>query len=212
MTDLPAPVNISALARQSGLSRTTVRQRLKNGWKPEDLVPVEPIEIRPNFHDVTTPSTPRRSGGGRSWLLALTCLALGLALAGVGLVINATYAANLGRTMDESALLAALGLAVDGGAVILLSVAARLWQARHPLWSLIAFVAWVGFTVPSMIATASFTSTAIGDHAAGRTAVIEQAMDQRSQRAEAVASAKAAGANPIGARGQERGRGGEHAR
>jgi hypothetical protein len=142
----------------------------------------------------------------------LTCGALGLALAGVGLVINANYAASLGRTVDESALLAALGLAVDGGAVILLSVSARLWQARHRLWSGVAFASWLGFTSASMIATAGFTSQSIGDHAAGRGAAIEQASDHRTQRAEAIEIAKAAVANAMTARDHECGKVGENCR
>jgi hypothetical protein len=57
-----------------------------------------------------------------------------------------------------------------------------------------------------MIATAGFTSQSIGDHAAGRSAVIEQAIDLRTQRADAIAAAKQAVANAITARGQECGK------
>src|SRR5262245_21858070 len=196
-------VNISDLARRSGLSRTTVRRRLEAGWSPADLIEVQAVEIPQSVQGVATPVHPVRPAPGRPWPMGLTCGALGVALAGVGLVINANYAASLGRTIDESALLAALGLAVDGGAVILLSVAARLWQVRHRLWSTVAFASWLGFTAASAIATAGFTWQAIGDHAAGRSAAIEQASDLRTQRADAIATAKAAVANAIVARDQE---------
>jgi hypothetical protein len=136
-------------------------------------------------------------------VLGLASGALGLALAGVGLVINARYAASLGQTTEESWLLATLGVAIDGGAVIGLSVAALLWQTRHLLSSLAAFVLWVGFSMMSAIATAGFTSQSLGDFAAGRASAIEAAADLRGQRADKIAAAKLAVTNGITARQQE---------
>jgi hypothetical protein len=135
-----------------------VRSRLKAGWKPDDLIPVEPIEISQTCHDVATPATSSRQEGGRHWILGLASGALGIALAGVGLVINARYAASLGATAEDAALLAALGLAIDAGAVIGLSITALLWQGGRLLSSLAAFVLWVGFSAMSAIATAGFKS------------------------------------------------------
>jgi hypothetical protein len=178
-------LNVSALAREFNVDRRTIKRWQAKGWTPPAVATIQIVESN---QDVPRGAHPP----GRPWLLGLTCGALGVALAAVGLVINAQYAASLGHTMGESALLAALGLAVDGGAVILLGVAAALWQARHPLWSVIAFASWVGFTLASMIASAGFTATAINDHAAGRGAVIEQVTDLRTQRAEAIAAAKTA--------------------
>jgi hypothetical protein len=197
--------NVSALAREHGVHRRTITRWLANGWTPPAVATIKIVE---QDQGVRTPAHPP----ARHPILGVTCGALGLALAGVGLVVNAQYAAGLGHSMGESALLATLGLAVDAGAVILLSVAAALWQSRHPLWSAFAFVSWLGFTAASMIATAGFTSTAIGDHAAGRTAVIEQSMDLRTQRAETIAAAKAAVANAVTARDQECGKVGENCR
>src|SRR4051794_35886569 len=117
MTALPAPVNVSALAREHGVHRRTITRWLANGWAPPAVATIKIVEqdqgVRTNAHPPA-----------RHWILGLTCGALGLALAAVGLVINAQYAGSLGHTAGESVLLAALGLAVDGGAVILLSVAA----------------------------------------------------------------------------------------
>src|SRR5262245_39209357 len=202
--EAPAPT-VAALAREYNVDRRTIRRWQQKGWAPPAPATIQIVQ---QDQQVPTPA----QGDGRPSLLGMTCLLLGLALAGVGLVINASYAASLGHTTGESSLLATLGLAVDGGAVILLSVAAALWQARHPMWSVLALAAWIGFTAASMIATAGFTSQSIGDHAAGRSAAIEQASDLRTQRAEAIAAAKAAVANAITARDQECGKVGENCR
>jgi len=44
MTNLPAPLNKTALARQYGVSWTTIRRRLANGWTPAvvEVLPPEP--------------------------------------------------------------------------------------------------------------------------------------------------------------------------
>src|SRR5262245_30439176 len=140
---LPVPMpTVAALAREYGVDRRTIRRWQQKGWAP--AAPAT-IEIIPRVQEVPT----HAQGGGRHWFLGGTCGALGLALAAVGLVINGHYAASLGHTPGESALLATLGLAVDGGAVILMAVAAALWQAQHMLGSAVAFVAWVGFTAAS---------------------------------------------------------------
>jgi hypothetical protein len=60
------PPNISELARQSGYSRTTVRQRLKQGWQPDDFLPIKTNEIRQDFHGPTTPSTQKVQGAERT--------------------------------------------------------------------------------------------------------------------------------------------------
>jgi len=51
-----APPNISELARRSGYSRATVRQRLRQGWHPDDFLPVKPTEIHQECHDVARPA------------------------------------------------------------------------------------------------------------------------------------------------------------
>src|SRR5262245_25150130 len=51
-------VNISDLARRSGWSRATVRARLRQGWHPDDLLPVKAPEIRQEKRDVASPAIP----------------------------------------------------------------------------------------------------------------------------------------------------------
>jgi len=108
--------------------------------------------------------------------------------------------------------LAASGFFIDGAAVILFSVAALLWMDRYRLFALLAFALWLGAAAWSMISSAGFTSTLIGDAMAARGAVIEQATDLRTQRADAIAVAKAAVAGAITARDQECGKVGPNCR
>jgi len=211
--NLPVPdTTVSDIARRSGLSRTTVRRRLAAGWTAADLMPIEPEEIPQCVQGVPTPVHPRVHPPGRHWILGGACTIIGIAIAAVGLVVNARYAGSLGRTLDESVLLAALGLTIDASAIILLSVAAMLWRDRHWLSSLTALVLWIGAAGWSMIATAGFTSQAIGDVAAGRASVIEQSADLRQQRLEKIASTKMAVASAMMARDQECGKVGPNCR
>src|SRR5262249_59437616 len=53
-----------------------------------------------------------------------------LCLAGVGLILNANFAASLGQTGLAAALLAAIGLAVDVLAGALPTAASQPWHAR----------------------------------------------------------------------------------
>src|SRR5258705_11619448 len=102
--NLPVPLGttISDLARRSGLSRTTVRRRLRNGWTPSDLIAIKSNEIPQCVQGLSTPVQGARPGGGRYWLAGIMCGALGLLLAAVGLTMNAQYAARFGPTADET--------------------------------------------------------------------------------------------------------------
>jgi len=97
------------------------------------------------------------------------------------------------------------------GAVIGLSVTALLWQGGRLLSSLAAFVLWLGFSMMSAVATAGFTSQSLGDHAAGRASVIEQAADLLRNTL-SVAAAKMAVASAMQARDQECGKVGPNCR
>src|SRR5690348_2457145 len=204
----PPNLNISELSRQHGVDRRTIKRWMNKGWAPP--VPAT-IKIVEQSQEVPTDAHPP-GRHGRHWIMGLCSGALGLALAGVGLVINARYAASLGATSEDAWLLATLGLAIDAGAVIGLSITALLWQGGRLLSAAAAFLLWVGFSVMSAIATAGFTSQSIGDFAAGRASVIEAATDQRQQRLEKIASGKMAVAAAMVARDQECGRVGPNCR
>src|SRR5438874_554004 len=88
---LPVPLGttISDLARRSGLSRTTVRRRLRAGWTPADLIAIDAIEIPECVHG---PSTPVHCGvhlGGLLWN-AIGRGTVGLVLVGAGVTLAIT--------------------------------------------------------------------------------------------------------------------------
>jgi hypothetical protein len=82
--------NISALARQTGLSRSTIRRRLANGWQPE---PMARAEIILPDQCVTTPATPVATPAGHRgrglWQTSGRAF-VGLVVAGSGVAIAYT--------------------------------------------------------------------------------------------------------------------------
>jgi hypothetical protein len=97
-----------------------------------------------------------------------------LILAGVGLLTNAQFAASLGQTPVSSTLLAALGFAIDGLALILPCVAGVLWRGRHCLASVSAWAVWAGAVTVTLIAAAGFAAGNIGDSVTARGAKIAE--------------------------------------
>ena len=99
---------------------------------------------------------------------AAVLFATALGLTGVGLVMNARFAASFGQTVEAAVLLAAIGLAIDLLAVVLPSVAMQLWHRRSILAAGAAWTIWLGALTMTLLAAAGFASTNIGDAVAGR--------------------------------------------
>jgi hypothetical protein len=100
--------------------------------------------------------------------LALTAAVL----AGIGMVVNARFAASFGQSPDASAMLAALGLAADILALVLLTVGCRLWSAGRRPGAMAAWSVWLAAVSTTLLATLGWSSTNIGDAIAGRAAVV----------------------------------------
>jgi hypothetical protein len=122
-----------------------------------------------------------------------------LILAGVGLLTNAQFAASLGQTPVSSTLLAALGFAIDGLALILPCVAGVLWRGRHRLASVSAWAVWAGAVTVTLIAAAGFAAGNIGDSVTARGAKIAERAELtarietlRERHKEAIAAAERA--------------------
>src|SRR5262249_42659749 len=109
---------------------------------------------------------PGVRGGSR--VIAAVVGVTALALAAVGLVLNASFAASLGQTGLAAALLATIGLAMDVLAVALPTAASRLWQIGHRLAALAGGCIWAGALLMMILAGIGFASTNIGDAVAGR--------------------------------------------
>jgi hypothetical protein len=86
---VPARTTISELARQHGISRATVRNRLAKGWQPPPAIDGEVI---PPHQGVATPATPIATPGQghRSYWRAAGRGAVGLIVAGCGIAIAVT--------------------------------------------------------------------------------------------------------------------------
>jgi hypothetical protein len=95
-------------------------------------------------------------------------------LAGVGLVLNANFAASLGQTGLAAALLAAIGLAVDMLAVALPTAASKLWHTGHRRAALAAALIWTCALAMMLLAGVGFASTNIGDTVAARAKVANE--------------------------------------
>jgi hypothetical protein len=137
---------------------------------PEPL-PAAPAEA--------SPGPPVAPGGSR--VIATIVGATALALAGVGLVLNASFAASLGQTGLAAALLATIGLAMDVLAVALPTAASRLWQTGHRLAALAGGCIWAGALMMMILAGIGFASTNIGDAVAGRAKIVNESTALRAR-------------------------------
>src|SRR5262249_17292988 len=80
---------------------------------------------------IEMPKEPTLVKPARSLIATLTAIVLfstSVGLTGVGLVMNARFAASFGQTVEAGVLLATIGLAVDMLAVLLPPVRLQLWQ------------------------------------------------------------------------------------
>jgi hypothetical protein len=209
----PRQKNISALARQWGVPRSTARRwvaRCKADTKAarraansvassaasgaqsgqQSGAPAADEMPQPVPHDIggheagwfCPPSRIQRDphaavddghpGGSR--VAGILLAGTALILAGVGLLTNAQFAASLGQTPVSSTLLAALGFAIDGLALILPSVSTVLWRGRHRLASVSAWAVWAGAVTVTLIAAAGFAAGNIGDSVTARGAKIAE--------------------------------------
>ena len=231
----PREKNVSELARQWGVPRSTARRwvaRFKDETKAARRAAnsvAHSVAIgaqtgqpsgAPALHQVPRPAgdtgeglspparlqpepdvTPDRHDGHPEGSRVAGVLLAGTALilAGVGLLTNAQFAASLGQTPVSSTLLAALGFAIDGLALILPCVAGVLWRGRHRLASVSAWAVWAGAVTVTLIAAAGFAAGNIGDSVTARGAKIAERAELtarietlRERHKEAIAAAERA--------------------
>jgi hypothetical protein len=139
---------------------------------PDQIVGGQPSspEIALSHNDVTGLSQPVLRPG--RWDVTAVILGVtALALAIIGMVVNARQAASLGMTPDASGLLAAEGLCADLLVLMLPTVAARLWGDRQRVGAATAWAIWLGVIGFTLLATATWSATNVGDAVAGRVAI-----------------------------------------
>src|SRR5262249_4389214 len=105
-------------------------------------------------------------------LLAAAALALG----GVGLVLNARFAASFGQSHDAAWLLASIGVAIDLIAILLPVAACQLWRQHYFVSALGAWAVWLIAITMTLLATSGFAATQIGDAVSGRTKIADEAV------------------------------------
>jgi hypothetical protein len=168
-----------ALSREWGWHRARVARRLRV-WHQAGLVKRRGNVIViantgvPNVAaNVAPAATPAASVTASPWprISGAILAATALGLAGVGLILNARFAASFGQTAEAATLLAAIGLAIDMLAVVLPTAAAQLWRRRNQVTASAAWVIWVLAVVMTLLAAVGFAATHIGDAVAGRTKV-----------------------------------------
>ena len=102
---IPAKPNISAIARQHGVSRQTIRRKLANGWQPPTAPSVEIIEPAQSVATMATPYGHPGQAHGSYWR-ATGRIAIGLVIAGCGIAIAVTSIranASFGRSLTADA-------------------------------------------------------------------------------------------------------------
>jgi hypothetical protein len=104
-------------------------------------------------------------------LAAAVLFLAALDLAGSGLVMNARYAASLGSG-EGATIQAAIGIAIDAIALVLLSAGYLLLSNGHRRFAVLAWIVWPVMLGLSLMNTIGFSATNISDALAGRSAAV----------------------------------------
>ena len=132
-----------------------------------------PVTLLPR-EDVTFPQ--RTSTPGRRQVAPILLTIAALALAEVGVTMNAWYAHSLGSSETAGWLFLALGIAADLVALAAPSVAAGLWQARQRVTALAGWLVWLLTFIFAITASIGFASVNIADVTASRASRITPAV------------------------------------
>jgi hypothetical protein len=158
------PVNADDLTPVTSPDKCLVAESLEG-----DLTAIDAVDMGP-----FTASAPSKHVKEFDSLRAAV-IASALALAAVGMTINARFAASLGQSPDASVMLAALGWVADVLALILPAAGARLFLTRQWWACTAAWCIWCAALGVTLLATAGWSATNISDSlkaralAAGRT-------------------------------------------
>jgi len=104
-------------------------------------------------------------------LVAAVLFLAALDLGGSGLVMNARYASSLGSG-EGATIQAAIGIAIDAVALVLLSAGYLLWSNDRRRFAVLAWLIWPVMLGLSLMNTIGFSATNISDALAKRSAVV----------------------------------------
>jgi hypothetical protein len=168
--------NVSALAREHGVSRSTIRRRLANGWTP---AATQGIEVLP-----PAPPVVRQRPG-----VAAVLVIVAINIAVLALVINAQAGWRFSTTPLASWTFAGLSVAADLLAIVLPTAALALWRTGRPGVAALAWLTWTVAATLATLASVGFVELHTSDTAAGRRAIVATSTAITDQRTAAIAAA-----------------------
>jgi len=183
---------VSALAREHGVSRATVRRRLEKGWTPISRPP-PPVETSSSAPVPSKPVAKERPVAATMWPgVATVLVAVAICIAFLAIIINGQAGWRLGGTPLASVTFAGLAVAADLLAITLPTAAVSLWHVKRPG---VAGLAWLTWTLAATLTTLSsvgYVELHTSDTAAGRRAIVATSAAVTDQRAAGVATAQLA--------------------
>jgi hypothetical protein len=122
-------------------------------------------------------------------LVAAILFLAALDLAGSGLAMNARYAASLGSG-EGATIQAAIGIAIDAVALVLLSAGYLLWSRGHRRFAVLAWIVWPVMLGLSLMNTIGFSATNISDALARRSAAVTKTTAAATKASDAASDIK----------------------
>jgi hypothetical protein len=199
MTTVPA-LNISQLAREQGVSRTTIRRRLAAGWQPSRSGGPHGSRSLANLVanvEIIPPSTR-----GHPWT-ASVLVVVAFGIAALAVAINAQTGWSFGTSPMARFTFAGVSVAADILAVILPAAAVALWSYRRPVLATLAWTTWTAVAALAVLATLGFVERHVGDSAAGRAAIVTTATVTADQHKRTIDAAQMAAATATAQRQAE---------
>jgi hypothetical protein len=178
---IPTTFNVSALAREYKISRTTVRRRLARGWVPTPSAPTNDAPLCP----VPLASRERTLG-------AFVLVGIAVAIGALALAINGQTGWRFGTTTLASATFAGLALTGDLLVLVLPAAAVALWHARRRVLAVSAWTTWTLAAGLAAVASLGFVELYTSDTAAVRQAIIATSSSLGKQHEGRIAAAQLA--------------------
>ena len=176
---IPTTFNVSALAREYKISRTTVRRRLARGWVPTPSAPTK-----------SAPLTPPVCGDRTLGMVVLVSIAVAIGI--LALAVNGQTGWRFGTTTLASVSFAGFALAGDLLVLVLPAAAVALWHARRPVLAVSACATWTLAAALAALASLGFVELYTSDTAAERQAGIAMSSRLGRQHEDKIAAAQLA--------------------
>ena len=176
---IPTTFNVSALAREYKISRTTVRRRLARGWVPTPSAPTK-----------SAPLTPPVCGDRTLGMVVLVSIAVAIGI--LALAVNGQTGWRFGTTTLASVSFAGFALAGDLLVLVLPAAAVALWHARRPVLAVSAWATWTLAAALAALASLGFVELYTSDTAAERQAGIAMSSRLGKQHEDKIAAAQLA--------------------